>query len=265
MIRHYDSIAAIRKDWLAHGKANGYGNGNAWYGETKDETVRRSLQGDTSLVARAETMLAELDTAVETPRRQWERSPAGAFCSVPDLLAGLPTPMRRQVYVPNDRAPLTLLVSTTCSGGISADVMQRRGIVILALTMALARIRPISLHVLATMDGYGGETVFTAQINTTPLDLATACYALTSVGFARRITYELARGLNGFTGAWPKGYGYGNPKVYNDALVPRLGYDPKDTLLIPAAELHDRMLQWPIEWVNEQIARFTSAQEEETV
>jgi hypothetical protein len=265
MIKHYDSIAAIRADWLAKGKSNSSGTDNSWYGESRDQTVRRSLHGDPSLVQRAETMLAELDTAVETPRHQWERSPAGAYACVPDVLAGLPTPMRRQVYVPDDRAPLTLLVNTTCSGGIPADVMQRRGIVILALTMALARIRPISLHVLATMDGYGGETVFTAQINTTPLDLATACYALTSVGFARRLTYDLGRGLNGFTGGWPRGYRYGNPKAYNDALVPRLGYNPKDTLLIPAAELSDRLLQWPIEWVNEQIARFTSAQEEELV
>jgi len=269
MIVQYPSIAAIRQDFLARGDSTGGSAGigpNSWTGnESREDTLRLSASGDTRLVPEAEALLAQLNTEISVPRRVWERSPAGAFCSVPDVLAGLPTPMRRLRHTQDERAPITILVTTTSSAAVSAKTLAKRGTVILALVLALSRIRPVSLRQLTVVDGNRdrtGETVITAEINTTPLDLATACYVLTSAGFARRLTYDLARGLNGFSGGWPRGYTFGAGGPYFAGLVKRLGLDPKQTLVVASAEMGDALLADPVRWVNTQIANFTANQEE---
>lgn len=276
MLKQYPSVAALRQDYITHVQGRdkrGYGHYNSddmdvsWYGgETTAQTLALSLSGDTKLVAEAEALLTKLDLVIETPRKQWERAPAGVFAVVPEVLAGLPTPMRRQVTTYEDVAPISVYVSTSSSAGIGASVLRKRGTVILALVMALSRVRPVSLHALAFMDGYkdhSGETILTAQINTSPLDLATACYTLTSAGFARRMTYDLATALNDFRGGWPKAYGYGNrANTYYDYLKGIMGTDPTKTLIVGAAELHDKLLTKPLEWIQDQITRFTEKQED---
>jgi hypothetical protein len=267
LIQRYDSIAALRAAYIASGRRPAHDSPSnlSWYGnETEEQTLRFSQSGDVSLVPQAEAMLAALDTIIETPRRTWERAPAGAFCCVPDVLAGLPTPMRRATSTPDDRAPITIFVNTSCSAGISAKVIQKRGIAILALVMALSRIRPVSLQQLAILDGYRdntGETIITSEINTSPLDLATACYVLTSVGFARRLTYKVGEAINGFKGRWPASFSYYSPQPYYDALAPRLTSDVSRCLIIGVAQLGDALLSAPIVWINAQIHRFTSRED----
>lgn len=266
MIKRYSSTAALRADFIARCGASSRFHDrsrDAWFGnESTQDTLRKAELGDMTLVPQAEAQLARLDQVIETPRKIWERAPAGAFCSVPDHLAGLPTPMRRQAYVPDETAPISILVDTTSSQGISAATLRDRGITILAFVMALSRVRPTTLHQLATLDGtQDGETVITSEINTHPLDLATACYVLTSAGFARRLTYGLGEALNNFSGGWPRGYRFGK-STYYDALKLRLGLEPKKCLIIPAAELGDELLRQPIVWINKQIQHFTQAEEE---
>jgi hypothetical protein len=264
MIIRYPSTAALADAYINH-KVKMHDHGTIeWFGyETEAESLAMARSGNTKLVPKAERYLTSLDLAIETPRRVWERSPAGAFAVVPDVLAGLPTPMRRQTWTSDETQPITILVITTSSAAISATTLQRRGVVILALVMALTRIRPVSLHQLAILHGADtGETVFTSEINTHPLDLATACYVLTSAGFARRLTYGLAKKLNAFNGRWPKGFNYLNPEVYYKSLVLRLGLDPLKTLVVGAAQLGDELLKTPLPWIEKQIARFTSSTEE---
>lgn len=264
MLKHYPSIAALRQDYLTLVRKQD-GVATDWYGnESAQDTVHLAHSGNTALVPEAEAVLAKLNTEIATPRRAWERAPAGAFCSVPDVLAGLPTPMRRLAHTYDERAPITILATTTSSAGVPAAVLRKRGAVILALVLALSRTRPVSLRQLATLDGRDkdGETIITAEINTTPLDVATACYVLTSAGFARRMTYDLATALNGFSGGWPRGYTYGKNTRFFTALVPRLGLNPEHTLLVASAEVGDTMLSNPVAWVNAQIARFAQIQED---
>ena len=224
--------------------------------------------GDTRLVPEAELLLSQLDSVIETPRLAWERAPAGAFCCVPDVLAGLPTPMRRQVHTNDERAPITILIDTGSSGGISAETLKKRGIVALALVMALSRVRPTTLYQLDVGSGPKdgtNETVLTTKINTSPLDLATACYLLTSAGFARGLVYTLEEKLNGNSGGWPQGYNYyGGDKAVNpyyEKLKLRLGFDPNKTLIIPAARLNDELLSNPLKWIDKQIKHFTQSEE----
>ena len=279
MIIRYDSTAALRADYIScikpkapsgglkSNRGDFYDNrmsGGSWYGnESEADTLHKAEVGDTSLVPKAEAYLDQLDHAIETPRRTWERNVAGPFCVVPDVLAGLPTPMRRMVHTRDETSPITILAVTTSSAGIDAETLAKRGTTILALVMALSRIRPVTLQQLTILDGRDeGETVITSEINTHPLDLATACYVLTSAGFARRLTYNLARSKNHFMGGWPREFNYGRPERYYDRLRLRLAADPAKCLIIGAAQLGDELLQQPLVWLNTQIARFTESVEE---
>ena len=138
MIKRYESIAALRADYIALDCRRRQSD-NSWYNnESEAETLRKTEVGDTSLVSSAEALLDKLNSQIEVPRKIWQRSPAGSFASIPDVLAGLPTPMRRQAHTPDERAPITILVVTTSSAGIDAATLAKRGIVILALVIALS-------------------------------------------------------------------------------------------------------------------------------
>ena len=152
MIKQYESIAAMRAEYIRLYDERGaapyesYGSSGSWYNnETRKQTLHFTDVGKTDLVPIAEQQMHRLDLAIETPRFTWDRSPAGAFCSVPDVLAGLPTPMRRRVDTPDTHAPIHIYFVTTSSASVDAETLQRRGTTILALTMALSRVRPVNL------------------------------------------------------------------------------------------------------------------------
>lgn len=268
MIIRYPSCAALAKDYEASVPAHKRQGpmSSSWYNdESPTQTLSLTYGGDTCLVPSAEHYLNKLDLSIETPRKVWKRAPIGARCSIPDYLADLPTPMRNRVTMGDEHQPITILACTTSSAGISAKTLQTRGTVILALVMALSRVRPVILDQLTILDGnHEGETIITSTINTSPLDLATACYVLTSAGFARRLTYGLAKVKNQFGGRWPRGFSLSNPDPYYKTLIPKLGLRPEKTLIIGAATLGDELLETPLLWINKQIQRFTAHEEAET-
>ncbi len=271
MIKQYDSIADLHADYIARKcrRKSFISINNSWYNnETPEQTQRYTRSGDTSLVSKAEEILESLETNIETERLQWERAPSGAYCVVPDVLAGLPTPMRRQASYTDTKAPINIFASTMSSAGVDSKTLAKRGTVILALVLALMRTRPVRLWQLTCTDGYAdrsGETIITAQINTAPLDLATACYVLTSAGFARDITYNLAEKLNDFSGGWPRAFNYRNPSAYYNSLIDRLvpPSEAKNTLIIPGGQLGDRLLKEPLQWVQHYVDRFRKIQNDE--
>ena len=265
MIFRYDSIAQFRQTYIDMSPKNmGYGENLSWYGnESEAESLRKAELGDTSLVGQAEAQLDSLDAAIETPRRIWERSVAGPFCCVPDVLAGLPTPMRRMTHQTDEHNPITIFVDTGSTASVSAKQITQRGTTILALVLALTRVRPVQLFQLHAGYGKDGETITTCQINTSPLDLATACYVLTSAGFTRRLVYNLASKRNGYNGTWARGFNTYKQEEYFDKLKPKLTNDVKNCLIVPKALINDELLTEPILWLNAQIQRFTQSQEEE--
>lgn len=241
--------------------------GDTWFnGENAEETFQRARLGDRSLVPQAEALMAKFEKSIVTPRRVWEPSPAGSFVNVPDFLAGRPTSMRRQVQVQTESAPITICFDGTSSAIISAKDLLARGVAALALTMALVAVRPVTLYAMSSGSGDDSDcdTVLLSQINTTPLDLATACYALTSSGYYRRLCYRMMNRLNKFDGRWPQRASYrsGGNDAYSAELVQRLGLDPKHTLMIPAAHMKDELISQPVEWIQSNIDKFTQSEKE---
>jgi hypothetical protein len=270
MIRLFDSPNSLAEAYRTASprktRYRSHVNPLSWFGnETREQSLHRASIGDASLVPEAEALLSSLDFAIETPRKEIHSCVAGGWPSVPDTLAGRPLTMRRIVHQPDEHAPITILVMGVSSGAISASILHRRGIGILALVMALARSRPITLKQVATLHGHdaAGETIFVTHINTAPLDLASACWTLASQGFMRRMNYDLAENINGFNGNWPRKYSYGNSQAYLDYVVTLLGYDPATTLVIKPAEANDDLVRRPVQWITEQVNKFITKDEEE--
>lgn len=235
---------------------------NRWAGGIQrlsyDQAVNLATSGDDTLVPQAQAIIDQLDCEIDTPCGQWLSSPIGAYPIVPEALAGLPDCMRRRVEVSQDNAPVTVYVSTTCSADISAQDMLKRGVAILALVLKLQSFRPVKLVLLAETHGQSdGQCIQAIEINSQPIDLATACYALTSVAFTRHLTYSLAHEIDGFDGSWPRRYNGGGSR-WEAHLRDYIGMAEQD-LYIGAARSWDEALANPVAWVNAHIQRFTSS------
>lgn len=229
---------------------------SGWYGDiTYEMALSRAISGDDSLVSEAMAILDKLEASIESTSSQWFASPIGAYPVVPEFLVGLPDCMRRRVSVASEVAPVSVYVSTTCSGSIDSETMLKRGVAILALVLKLQAVRPVRLFLLAETHGANseGELLQAIEINSQPLDLATVCYALTHVGFARWLTYSLARELAGFNGSWPREYKSGG-QAWEMRLRASLDLESQD-LYIGAAREWDPCITDSINWVNQQVAR----------
>jgi hypothetical protein len=266
VIKTYDSIgafcAALDAEAPADKKAK---RGNDWYGNQSWEQARKSvIEGYLDVVPKANTLIEKLAGAsIELDQAQWELSMAGAFPCVPAYLADAPEAMFRQVQVKTETAPVRIFASVCCSAGVDAETLEARGVTILALCMKLTSIRPVELYVYADMGGRSGgkghAIMPCVKVETSPLDLSTATYALSHAAFLRQLCFSWAY-PKGWDGAWA----WGSSPTDADSIrqtSEALGVGEHD-LLIPGGYLNDPLITRPVEWINEQIARFTNAQEE---
>jgi hypothetical protein len=260
MIARFQSIAALAdaigtdnaEHYLSrHSRANDEG--------TPAQCLEYARHGDAALVPDAEKLIDKLAVAIDVPEREIISDIVGGWPSVPDFIAGHPDCMRRRAAVESEASPLAIWVIVTASYSVNPEQMTRRGTAILALVMALSRIRPIELGIISLdMAKNGTESVIAATVNTTPLDIATAAYALTSAAFFRRLCYGLASKLHNIIGRWPQAY-LSDRKTYLAGLLERLGADPTRDLIIEGAFISDPLLDDPIAWVRGQVAKFGSA------
>ncbi len=199
-------------------------------------------------------MLEKMEASLESTAGEWVPSPIGAYPIVPDFLVGLPDCMRRRVEVVSDAAPISVYVDIGSSACFSADVLLKRGIAILALVLKLQAVRSVNLILLDENGGrYGNDDmVYAIQIDSKPLDLGTACYALTDVSLSRRLTFGLAHQQVAYTGAWPANYNGGND-LWVEFVRGLLGMAPHD-IYVKAAYMGDPLIESPIDWVNQQVA-----------
>lgn len=254
MLLSFDSLGDFAR--FADSRVTDYrreNSGSFYGGMTWQEAVSSCYSGDLSLVAAAEALLDKIDASVEVERRLWSPSLYGAFPSVPDFLAGAPDCMRRLRPDPSDVSPVNIYVSTTSSAGISAETMLKRGVAIIALLLKLQQVRPVSLSLLAELHGQSdGACIECIRLESSPIDLSTACFAICRVGFARHLTYGVAQVMDRFNGGWPNGY---RSEHWATEIRQRVGMVEQD-LYIPAATAWDPIITDPVAWVNAQVAKY---------
>ena len=158
------------------------------------------ITGDMAQVNAASKMMDKFSLLIDSVTYMDMPSVAGAYPCVPEAISGEIESMRMPEQVSSDSAPLTVLVDVSCSSVVDAETMRKRGTAILAAVMALSAHRAVTLMLTCIMEGprrpdANGDqfSIVTVNINTTPLDLATAAYALTNVGFARQLMYGVSK------------------------------------------------------------------------
>lgn len=262
VVQRFDSIGAFCAEVDTRTSAND----KAKYGRdfTGDESWQDSrthlLKGKLEVVPRANELVDKLlGEGVELEQTQWQQSVAGYLPCVPAYLADQPETMFMPTQVKSDTAPVRIFASVCCSAGIDAEKMEKRGTTILALCMKLSSVRPVELYVYADMGGHGFATMPVVKIETSPLDLATATYALSSAGFLRNLCFGWAY-THGWNGAWAwdtAPWLDGGKAKTAEALGATA-----DDLVIIGTHLHDPLVDTPVEWLNEQMERFAKTHEE---
>lgn len=229
------------------------------------DAARLAIVGDDSVVAAAQQLMEKFQSSIETSSFMDMPSVAGCYPCVPEALAGEPECMREPMEISSDTAPLTIVVDLACSGGISASIMQKRGVAILALVMALSVTRPISLKMLSCGDGtrnHVGDkySICAVDFPTTPLDLATAAYGLSNVGFVRQLFYGVQGKKLGFTGKWGQFAGCGpydceNP-LYGQSVLKYMEIDGEVLYITGAVSESALIMKDPEAWLLEQLKKY---------
>lgn len=239
---------------------------------TGTEAMRKAITGDDSFVPEAQKLIASMSLDVELSMTVDEPDVVGCYPVAAEFIAGIPECMRMPTKVGSDRAPLSIFLDMTTSHSIKPSEYKTRGLAVLALVIALSSVRPIQLEIGCVMGSDSNHKIGTGEkvsmistiINTAPLDLATAAWAVTDVAFARRLIYGASYKAHGFTGSWPSlhGVGYAEPQsAKHIKRVTELLDLPGETLYLPAIADKDEDTQLaltnPSAWVQKWFNRYT--------
>jgi len=236
-------------------------SGSSWHGNVAyDVAVQDTRTGDLSGVPASDAFLAKFeDLAPSRPAWETVNDVVGALPDVGAFLAGHPLAMRRRTRLAKETAPLTIAVDLVSSGGIKADLLRKRGALILALVRALSISRPVELWAggSATPDSKRGAWHVWFQIDTAPLDLARAAHVMTCPAVSRGMIYATISHEAGTTGGdlhWP----YHNNAWSRANMRPVLSraFGQADMLTIAAPHASDELVNEPEAWFERMLTQY---------
>jgi hypothetical protein len=240
------------------------------------EAMRLAVEGMPGLASKMSGIVDHLwRTDISADRRKKYRpSLAGSRVSVPEYLGGSPTCMRQRMNADTAVQAITMYVNMTCSHNISASDMLKRGATILSLlewlqatgtTVDLYLINDIEAGYAKLEDPESGakerekrDLVQVIRVESRPLDISTASFAIAHVAFVRQICYQAGKDLD-WRGMWPnamrtlEGYGrFGSSPEYKQHLAELIDMQPGD-LYIPSVQSGDPIISRPGEWLQARI------------
>lgn len=261
---NYDSLAEFARDCRSAGVPSHYsgaGDADWWGGDSLSALLGKCLSGEERHIPKAEALMELLREEIEIPRATWSPSAHGAFPDVGSFLAGEVECMRHMRSDPSATTPVRIYFDPTSWAGIAASDLVERGVAALALTMALAQMRPVELWTYSDLDSNGSDlALICAQIQTNPLMLSEACFALCNPGYARGLTYGLAERRMGFQGMWGFGDWDSDPKSRAELMRQALRASPDD-VVIPGAGERDELIKDPVGFIRRELARHRQALE----
>ena len=173
-----------------------------WAGGTWKQSLDWLRTGNLSVAATSDKLLEKFE-GLELPtfRQEWFNEVDGSVPNVQAFIAGHPMSMRRRKRAESHSAPITVFVDLFVSGGVSNEKILERGALILSLVRILANHRPVQLYAADATTSRSGVTVAQAvRIETAPLDLARAAYALCHSAFYRNLIISAERHILSDTG-----------------------------------------------------------------
>jgi hypothetical protein len=161
-----------------------------------NQAVDKARTGDLARVQASDKIMSKLEdlVAFNTSQMQTVDAMTGGIPNVAAYLAGSPMNMRRRQRVALQAAPLNVIVDLGSSSGISAEQLARRGATILAFVRIMSAQRPVNLYLATAFSPYSARESTAAgvavRVDTSPLDLARASYAISGAAFPRHMMYS---------------------------------------------------------------------------
>lgn len=266
----HDYVTKVDAELDGYGKSYHDGVGKEWDDGVKyTEAIRRAKEGDPAMVSPATDTMRRVAPIIDDNLRMCNlRTLCGTRVSVPDYLGGSPRCMVRRVKAPRMVPHVNLFVCIVSSCGLSAEKLLKRGATILALLEYLQACQiGVDLHLLVELDGDNDQTgdyVQCIRVESQPLDLSTAAFAIAHPAFARNVTYAYAQKFHGFCGGWPRNLTHdwatgadGQPtkeQVRWFDMLRSFGVPIKDTdIYIPHAYMTDELMTQPEKWLEARI------------
>jgi hypothetical protein len=207
-----------------------------------------TVHGDEARVVAAQALIDQFSSDVDLGQvyPTWAPDVVGSYPIVPNVLAGVPETMMRRVMETSERAPITIWVCVTSSGGIQALDMERRGIAIMALALALSQTRAVNIRIFSGLGGpnHSGNHLVSVDL-LQPLSLSQAAFMLSSQAFARGLTYRYLETATGSGGTWPASVGHGRYEDRCQQWRKLLPIEPLD-IVFPHIFMSDRDITDPI-------------------
>jgi hypothetical protein len=268
----FDSMADMHRYMSTVGKTNDIAS-DSWYGGmSASQSIKSLLTGDMSQVPAAQRLLNKFDIRISTEGQEMDLGVAGFLPCVPEYIGGAPESMFTMAECESVVQPLKIMVDTTSSAGIGADVLTKRGTTILAAVMALSATRPVELEATCILDCssslYFGKcknyniSICRTRINSSPLDLASACFALCHQGYTRRMVYGIVQKEFGSPLAWGSIPGIDMRNTREPAVLAKclelLGCDDSNGIYIPPSFLHDPIVKDPEAWVKDVLNKYSN-------
>jgi hypothetical protein len=177
---------------------------DTWAGSSFAEAMQRAAAGDMSRVSRADRLLDRIEAGLDLSslRRLSTPSVAGGSPNVVAYLAGSPLSMRSRRPVMSDRGEVVIFANLFISASFNLSVYERRGAALLALVRAVSQIRPITLYVTGVADNGDRRKIQAVKIDTAPLDLARAAWALSAPEAFRHIAICANHQIGGEYDMW---------------------------------------------------------------
>jgi hypothetical protein len=243
--------------------------------------IKYCFTGDESAVAQSDALLECMEEHITMPstRAIWTDDVTGAFPNIPAFISGQPLNMRQRVKTQIDSAPLAIMVDLGISAAITATQVRNRGAAILALVRALSAHRPIELWAMdfgsaddSSSGSYGALSrnksncvCVAAKIETSPLDLSSACYALTHPAFVRQVLFSLEEKYHDFRGGWPFRLNRALTRHEMEVLIAPMWTHVAETLCLPGLHVADESMTDPEAWLKRQLSEHDPLKLEETI
>jgi|SRR5665213_898085 len=240
-----------------HSYGPGHGSrGHDWdAGLGFDQAIHLAKNGDPAMVSKYSDAVDKLvdDYQInQDNRKAYVSSVAGSRVSVPEYLGGSPRCMKRRAVREMSVRSVNVYVATTSWAGFRADDLLKRGYTILALLEYLQMSQvAVELYLTSELDGQtDGDFIQVVKVESHPLDLSTAGFAIAHPAFPRQIMYGMAYVMDGFSGGFARSQYDAN---YVERLGKAIGMKPGD-IYVPTSKFGDDIIiSKPEEWLAKHI------------
>lgn len=235
------------------------GSNNSWVqgSFTPERAIECATLGllDSVELIKAEKRRAEkLDVQVVFP--SWQADMAGAFPDVGAFIAGDPLSMRRMVNQVSDTRPIRIFVGMASSCSFTAEQLAKRGALVSALALQLAKTRSVEIFAVNAGSKRGQNWVGMVRLPM-PASASDLCYWICHQASVRGLLYAVETWFTG-TLTWPDMLdlhtgNYFTPEAIA-AQAKLFGAGPSD-IVVPFPHGTDPAMLDPEKWMRQTLQR----------